>query len=201
MTTCQPTVLELHFVNGQKQTFCHNTSDVASRICLDFSNDLFRNTHFIVEGSQDVTVVTGQFLLGITVIVTPLPESCLAQEQKAQAVAVQMSKASYESKRLACQGLDELSIPILTDVLLASSEHVYFEFLELDRGGPGDRYRIHDLFSEASLSTRNIEGGFSLWNTAHFVSWSHFPKLELEPSVVVSQLKVPNNAVELRILR
>ena len=36
-----------------------------------------------------------------------------------------------------------------------------------------------DTLREQALSCRRLEGGFRIWNTAHIVSWSHYPKLEV----------------------
>ncbi len=180
MNSFQPTGIQLHLITGNKCMFYQESPELVAKICNDMDGRIFSRSSLIIEGKDDVSAFPGNALIGITILTDPLPEFFYERERQSGTVITQISPERYQLRRI--QDLAKLEgerSAILSEIEFISGERLYLEFSEVAVNGFAERKVLHNLFSKPSLSCRRMEGGFTIWNTAHMVSWSHYPKMEV----------------------
>ncbi len=183
MMNSQPTGIQFHLITGRKQMFYQEDAELVARICGDLEGHIFGRANLILNGEDDVTAIPGSAMIGITILTHPLPDSFHERERLTQIVITQISQESFQFKRL--RDLAKVKVgrsPILSEIEFVSGERLFLEFNEVAAGGVEERNVLQQLFARPYLSCRHLDGGFSVWNTAHIVSWSHYPKLGASPS-------------------
>jgi hypothetical protein len=83
---------------------------------------------------------------------------------------------------------------VLSEVEFSNGARLFLEFSEVTALSIDERSTMHHLFTHPSLLCR-VPGGFSVWNTAHMVSWSHYPKLHIPIDSWVAD-SVPKDPME-----
>jgi hypothetical protein len=175
----QPTGIQLHLSTGRKHWFYQENADLVANICSDLDGQIFTRASLIIDGAEDVTAFPGQALIGITILTDPLPETFFERERLARTVVTQISQETFQYRRLQLLSkLEGYRSTLLSELEFTSGERLFLQFSEVAVNGMGERNVLNHLFSRPSLSCRRLEGGFSIWNTSHIVSWSHYPKLE-----------------------
>ncbi|MEQ1823828.1 MAG: hypothetical protein ABL949_15075 [Fimbriimonadaceae bacterium] len=175
-----PTAIQLHLVTGRKQIFYQEEAALVASICADIDGQhIFTRHSLIIEGAEDVLAFPGNALIGITVMTDFLPAAFLERELMLKTVVTQISTEAYHAHRQQevhkTEGIRSL---VYCELEFVTGERLFLEFNEIAQGGKGERNVLQHLFARPSLFCRTQEGGFSAWNTAHIVSWSHYPKLE-----------------------
>jgi hypothetical protein len=184
-----PAVVQLHLVTGRKHLFYQEDKDLVQRICGDLDGLIFSRASLVVDSIDGVTAFPGHSLLGISVLTEPIPSSFLARESLSRTIITQISQEDFEERRLLAKPRREGErMVVLSELEFVSGEHLYLEFSEIALSALGERNALHHLFSNPLLSCRRLEGGFSIWNTAHIVSWSHYPKQEVPTNAWLGEL-------------
>lgn len=175
-----PTAIQLHLVTGGKQMFYQEEAARVASICADIDGQhIFTRNSLIIEGADDVLAFPGNALIGITVMTDFLPAAFLERELMMKTVVTQISADAYHSQRESDLSKTEgLRSSVYCSLEFTTGERLFLEFNEIAQGGMGERNVLQHLFTRPTLFSRTAEGGFSAWNTAHIVSWSHYPKLE-----------------------
>ena len=180
MNEIQPTGIQLHLITGNKPMFYQEDSGLVALICADLDGRVFTRPSLIIESREDVTAFPGHALVGITVLTDPLPASFLEHERLTKAVVSEISPETFKIQRLRnLAKVEGTRGPMLCEIELTSGDRLFLELSEVAENGIDERSSMHHLFSRPSIACRRLEGGFSIWNTAHIVSWSHYPKLEV----------------------
>ncbi len=180
MVNFQPTGIQLHLVTGHKKMFYQERANLVAKICDDLDGRIFTRASLILDGTDDVTAFQGTALLGITILTDPLPESFYQREKLSNVVVTQISQESFQLRRLQyMSNVEGERGPSLSTLEFISGECLFLEFSEIAESGMAQRDSLFHLFTRPTISCRRLEGGFSIWNTAHIVSWSHYPKLEV----------------------
>src|SRR6185503_12232370 len=117
----------------------------------------------------------GHALIGITILTDPIPESYLDREKISKTIVNQISQETFQFRRLQLMAKIEGQRGfLLSELEFASGERLFLESSEIAANAMGERAALNHLFSKPSLSCRRLDFGFSIWNTAHIVSWSHY---------------------------
>jgi hypothetical protein len=179
MKNLQPAGIQLHLITGRKRLFYQEDAEIVSEICNDLDGQIFSRASLVMNSADDTTAFPGPSLIGITVLTDPLPDSFLERERTSKTVVTQISSETFQYKRLQLMSkVEGVRGLILSELEFASGEHLFLEFSEVAKSGLGERNALQHLFARPSLSCRRLDCGFSIWNTSHIVSWSHYPKLE-----------------------
>ncbi len=187
---CQPTGVQLQLVTGRRYMFYQEDPTLATSICNDLDNQIFSRPSLIVDSVEEVTAFPGHALLSITILVEMLPESFFAKERLSKTVTTQITLEEFESRRRQNIAKEEGKRgAVVSELEFVNGERLYLEFSEIAASAMGERNALYHLFSHPSLWCRRLGGGFTIWNTAHIVSWSHHPKLD-----------VPGNAWQAELL-
>jgi hypothetical protein len=180
MDNFQPTGIQLHLVTGRKHMFYQESPSLVETICNDLDGQIFSRASLIIDSQDDSTSFPGQALIGITLLTDPLPESFIERERLSKTVVTQISQETFQYRRLQLMAkVEGVRSALLSELEFSSGERLFLEFSEVAVSGMRERTALHNLFSRPSLSCRRLDCGFSIWNTAHIVSWSHYPKLEV----------------------
>ena len=180
MAHYQPTAIQLHLVTGHKLMFVQEDSALVAAICNDLDGNVFKRASLIVNGEDDVTSVPGSALIGITILTDPLPQSFVDREAVAQTVITQISKETFQFKRLRhMANVEGERSSTFSELEFVSGEHLFLQNSEIAESSMGQRNSLHHLFTRPSLWCRRLDGGFSVWNTAHIVYWSQYPKVDV----------------------
>ncbi|MBI5708061.1 MAG: hypothetical protein HZC36_13855 [Armatimonadetes bacterium] len=175
----QPTGIQLHLITGRKHMFYQDKPELVAAICNDLDGQIFARSSLILDSADDVTAFPGQALIGITIMTDPLPEFFFERERSAKTIITQISQETFQYRRLQIISKVEGRMGvILSELEFASGERLFLEGTAIAASGMSERSALSHLFAGPSLWCRRLEGGFSIWNTAHIVSWSHYPKLE-----------------------
>ncbi len=180
LESIQPTGIQVHLTTGRKHMFYQEDKVLVAKICSDFDANVFSRPSLILDSLEDVTAFPGRAMIGITILTDPLPESFYERERQSKTIISQISSEDFQLRKL--KGLSKtegLRSTILSELEFVSGERLFLEFSEIADTGIAERNILSHLFSKPSLTCRRREGGFSIWNTAHIVSWSHYPKLEV----------------------
>ncbi|HVL39211.1 MAG TPA: hypothetical protein VM328_07455 [Fimbriimonadaceae bacterium] len=176
----QPSGIQLHLITGRKHMFYQGDASLLNNICSDLDGRVFSRTNLILESLQDVTSFPGHALIGITILTDTIPESFYERERLSKTVITQISQETFQFRRLQDLAKEEgQRSALLSELEFVSGERLFLEFSEIAVSGMRERNALNHLFAHPSLSCRRLEGGFSIWNTKHIVSWSHYPKLEV----------------------
>ena len=160
--------------------FYQEDQDLVGKICEGADGQIFSRASLIIESVDGVTSFPGNALIGITILTEPLPHSFLEHEASSKINIRQISQESFLVRRpQAISSIEGARGFTLSEIEFVSGEHLFLEASAVAQSGMRERNTLHHLFSNPSLWCRRLEGGFSIWNTAHIVSWSHFPKLEV----------------------
>jgi len=180
MSNFQPTGIQLHLTTGNKRMFYQEDAELVAKICSDLDGQIFSRANLVIESLEGVTSFPGSALIGITILTDPLPTSFFEREAFSKINVRQISQESFLVKRpqvlSSVEGTRGLT---LSDLEFISGEHIFLEMSAVAVSGMRERDALHHLFSNPSLCCRRLDGGFSIWNTAHIVSWAHYPKLEV----------------------
>lgn len=180
MDNYQAIVIQLHLTTGHERMFYQEDPGLVAKICDDLDRSIFSRASLIIESTEDVAAVPGNALIGITILTDPLPTSFYERERTSQTVVTQISHETFHLRRLQYMSkVQGQRNPILCELEFVSGGHLFLEFSEIGASGMGERNALTHLFTRPSLFCRRLEGGFSIWNTAHIVSWSHYPKMEV----------------------
>jgi hypothetical protein len=204
MANFQPTGIQLHLTTGRKHMFYQEDVELIAKICDNLDGQIFSRASLIIDSVDEVTAFPGHALMGITILIDPLPACIFERERLSKTVVAQISFEAFQSRRL-----DDMSKvegqrgAVLSELEFVSGERLFLESSEIAASAMAERNALHHLFSRPSLSCRRLGCGFSVWNTAHIVSWSHYPKLKVPSDAwrvdSLSEL-VPNGARNVRML-
>lgn len=164
---------------GRKHMFYQDDPSLVQAICEDLNGQIFGRASLIIQSLREVTAFPGHSLVGITILTDPLPESLFERERASKTVITQVSEETFQYRKLQ----EVLRVEGKRGVIFSELEFTSGErlFLEIDgeaMSSMGERNAMHHLFTRPSISCRRLDGGFSIWNTAHIISWSQSPKLE-----------------------
>lgn len=175
-----PTSIQLHLITGRKAMFYLEDAVKASEICEELDGHVFTKGSLIIEGLDTVAAFSGSALVGITVLTSGLPKSFEDREAMMRTVVTQLSEPSFQQRKDFCKDKvqGERSC-VVSELEFVTGEHLYLEFNEIAVGDMGERSVLTNLFTRPSIFCRTLEGGFGVFNTAHIVSWSHHPKLDV----------------------
>ncbi len=174
-----PTGIQLHLTTGRKHWFYQENAALVATILSDLDGHVFTRDSLFINGVDEVSSFPGQALIGITVLTSPLPASFLEQEKLSGTVVTQISLETFQYSRLQLiSKYEDIQSALLSEIEFVSGERLYLEFRESAASTMDESSAMHHLFLRPSLSCRRPEGGFSIWNTAQIVSWSHYPKLD-----------------------
>lgn len=194
---CQPTGVQLQLVTGRRYMFYQEDLTLATSICNDLDNQIFSRPSLIVDSVEEVTAFPGHALLSITILVEELPESFFAKERLSKTVTTQITLEEFESRRRQNIAKEEGKRgAVVSELEFVNGERLYLEFSEIAASAMGERNALHHLFSHPSLWCRRLGGGFTIWNTAHIVSWSHHPKLEVPANAWLAELLPEHSLVD-----
>lgn len=188
MNPIQATSIQIHLTSGRKHMFYQEDAGLVERICDDLDGHVFARNSLIIEASDDITAFPGHAIIGITILTDPLPQSFYERERLSHSIIVQISQESFEFRRL--QDLAKITgtrSSSLCHLEFVSGEHLFLEFSDIAENGLEERFALHNLFTRPSLHSRRPDGGFSIWNTAHIVSWSRYPKVEVPTHSLLAQ--------------
>lgn len=179
MSGTQAAGIQLHLTTGRKHWFYQENAELVATILGDLDGHIFSRNSLVINGEDEVSSFPGSALLGITVLTHSLPGCFLEKEKLSKTVVTQISLETFQSGRLQLIAKYEgIRGKLLSEIEFVSGERLYLEFSEIAVSAMDERSVMHNLFSRPSLSCRRLEGGFSIWNTSHIVSWSHYPKLD-----------------------
>ena len=174
-----PIEIHLHLVSGRTHIYSQNDLNLARKICDAIDGSIFNKPSIIIESDNDMNTFPGTALLGISVYSEPLPDSYLKHELGTNTTVRKISHAQYQESygQIAekSEGQREL---VLSEVEFVNGARIYLEINEIAAFSADERSAMHHLFSHPALICRVI-GGFSIWNIAHIVSWSHYPKMNV----------------------
>lgn len=180
MLSYQPTGIQLHLITGRKHMFYQENPDLVAIICADLDGQIFTRESLIIDSAEDTTAFPGHALIGITILTDPIPDSYLHREQVSKTVVTQISQETFQFRRLQLMAKVEGERGLLLSELeFASGERLFLESSEIAANEMGERAALNHLFAKPSLSCRRLDCGFSIWNTKHIISWSHYPKLDV----------------------
>lgn len=180
METYQSTGIQIHLTTGDKPMFYQELPELVAKICNDLDGRIFTRTSLIIESGEHITTFPGHAMIGITILIDVLPDGFLQREKDSNITISQISEESFHLRRLGYMAkVEGQKGTSLCELQFVSGERLFLEFIEVAVSGMGERTELHHLFAHPSLSCRRLEGGFSIWNTAHIVSWSHYPKIEV----------------------
>lgn len=174
-----PVEIHLHLTSGRKHIFTQSDLGFAKKICDEIDGSIFSKQCLIIEGKDEVAAFPGHAVMGITVYSDPLPDSFLKQEMLAKTTAAQVTHEVYNERHshTISPQEGERSI-VLSEVEFSNGARLFLEFSEVTALSIDERSTMHHLFTHPALLCR-VPGGFSIWNTAQMVSWSHYPKLHI----------------------
>lgn len=180
MDTFHPFGIQVHLLTGRKHMFYQEDPQLVEAIAQNLSGQIFSRPSLIIDGRDGSMSFPGHAIVGITVVSDPLPESFLKREQASNVVVTQISAETFHIQRLRLKAtLEGVQSALLSEIEFVGGERLYLEFCELGVSGLQERSALGHLFSSPSISCRRADNGFSIWNTAHIVSWSNFPKREV----------------------
>jgi hypothetical protein len=202
MTDFQPTGIQLHLITGNRCMFYQEQPELVEKICKDMDGHIFSRASLIIEGKEDVSAFPGSALIGITVLTDPLPEFFYERERLSGTVITQLSPERFQLRRINdLAKVEGERSAVLSQIEFVSGERLYLEFSEVAVSGFAERKALNNLFLNPSLSCRRLEGGFTIWNTAHMVSWSHYPKMEVPMNAWQADSIANTTLVEPRFLK
>ena len=180
MPSSNPTVIQIHLTTGRKHLFYQANSGLIQNICDDLEGQVFKRPSLNIESINHVTTFPGQAMIGITILADPIPDCFYERERLTKAIVTQISAEAFQLRRLKyIAKVEGERGKTISELEFVSGERLYLEFNEVAGNSIDERNLMHHLFSNPSLCCRRLEGGFSIWNTAQIVSWSHYPKLEV----------------------
>ena len=179
MESLNPITIHIHLINGTTRVFRQDNPELIAVICNDLDGKLFTQSTLIIDSMGESITFSGHALMGISILTDQIPNSISMRESMTGSLVTQISKDSFlDLRRQNVPKVQGIRSNILSELVFASGEHIYLESSEIAIGGLGERAEMHHLFTNPSQACRKLGGGFSLWNTAQIVSWSHSPKLE-----------------------
>jgi hypothetical protein len=179
MENLQPITIQLHLTSGLKRVFHQDNPRLIATIFDEFDGRLFTQPTLIIESRDSVTAFSSHSLIGISILTDQVPNSLSLREGRSKTVVTEITQENYlQLRHQNIPKVEGVRSNILSEIVFVSGQHLYLEFSEIAIGGMGERAELHHQFSNPSLACRRLGGGFSLWNTAQIVSWSHSPKLE-----------------------
>ena len=179
MENLQPITIHLHLTSGLKRVFHQDNPRLIATIFDEFDGRLFTQPTLIIESRDSVTAFSSHSLIGISILTDQVPNSLSLREGRSKTVVTEITQENYlQLRHQNIPKVEGIRSNILSEIVFVSGQHLYLEFSEIAIGGMGERAELHHQFSNPSLACRRLGGGFSLWNTAQIVSWSHSPKLE-----------------------
>ncbi len=174
-----PIEIHLHLTSGRKHIFTQSDLGFAKKICDDINLSIFKEQSLIIEGKDEVYAFSGHSLIGITVYTNPLPDSFLKQEMSMRSSITQMTHETYRERHEKFISTQEGQRSlVLSEVEFCNGARLFLEFNEITAISIDERSTMHHLFTHPALMCR-VEGGFSIWNTSHMCSWTHYPKLHV----------------------
>lgn len=179
MESLKPLTIHIHLVTGVTRVFRQENPEFIAVICNDLDGKLFSQSTLIIDSADEAIAFSGQALMGVSILTDQIPNSISMRETMSRTRVTQITKENFiELRGQKIPKVEGIRSNILSEIVLTSGQHIYLESSEIAIGGMGERAEMHHLFANPSLACRKLGGGFTIWNTAHIVSWSHSPKLE-----------------------
>jgi hypothetical protein len=172
--------------------FFQQDATLVADIFRDLDAQLFGRASLIIEGIDDIMAFPGSALIGISVIANQIPPAFIAHEVRSQTVVTQISDESFHYRRL--KGVPKIEGQrgdILSEIEFVSGERLYLEFSEVAATAIEERAFLNNQFARTAIACRRPDGGVSIWNTSHIVSWSHYPKLHVPTNAWDAELLDP----------
>lgn len=194
-TRVHPIEIHLHLTSGRKHIFTQSDLAFAGKICDDIDGDIFSKQCLIIESKEEVVAFPGHALMGVTIFTDPLPDSFLKQELLTKTTATQVTQDVFQDRHahVIAKREGQRSV-VLSEVEFANGARLFLEFDQVAAIAIDERSTMHHLFLYPALMCRTA-GGYSIWNTAHMVSWSHYPKLHIPVNSWVAEA-APKDPIE-----
>ena len=174
------TEIHLHLTSGQKRAFYQENVSLIKTIFDDLHFHIFARTSQIIVGNNEAYAFPGTALIGISFQTTLFPGSFIDRETVTGTVIRQIEKESFLRKRSMAFSFQEGAMnSIISEVEFSTGKRIYLEASEIIESPIDTRSNMHHLFKNPCLFCRRLQGGFSIWNTAQIVSWTHYPALNL----------------------
>ncbi|MEQ1934903.1 MAG: hypothetical protein ABL962_13670 [Fimbriimonadaceae bacterium] len=177
-----PTSIQLHLITRRKPIYYQDDARLVAKIFEELDGHIFTGS-LLIDGDNDVNAIAAQSLIGVTIKSEVLPKSLTDRVATMRAVTTQITWEDFQRRReTPMEKVVGERCCVLSELEFVTGELLFLEFNEVALGAMGERSVLQHLFSRPSLFCRTLEGGYSVWNTAHIVSWSHYPKLDTPPS-------------------
>ena len=174
------TEIHLHLTSGYKRAFYQDNISLIKNIFDDLDFQIFARASQIIVGREEAFAFPGTALIGISFQTTLFPDSFVERERLTGTVIRQIEKESFLEKRSKpIEVKDGIRHSIISEIEFSTGKRIYLEASELVQSRLEARLNMHHLFTSPCIYCRRFEGGFSIWNTAHIVSWTHYPSLEV----------------------
>lgn len=173
--------LHLHLSNGRTHEWQQNDPQLAQSIIGQLTPKVFAQPSLILYGESCVTAYPGAALIGVSVIMAELPEELLhliGTPASNSSSFWEITEDEYSAKQRVVQPITEGEpFLMLSEIELSSGRRLYIEnHVEAAVSASQERQILHHIFAHPTLACRRLDGGLSLWNRAHFVSFSFCPK-------------------------
>lgn len=173
--------LHLHLSNGHTHEFIQDNQELAAQVIGQITPKVFTQPSLILSGESEVVAYPGSALLGLSVLMEEIPDELF------QLVGIpsgnvssfwEITEDEYQAKRRVVQPIVE-GEPFLmvSEIELSSGQRLWIEnHVTHAISAMQERQVLHNIFAQPILACRRPDGGISLWNRAHFVSFSFCPK-------------------------
>lgn len=176
--------LHLHLVNGNTRKFAQNDPEAVEQILGQMNQTIFSQPTLVVHGHHVATTYRTSALIGISLLMDPLPESLLRLTHKLRhgvGEIQEISEAQYNAR------LHEMKSTVagqpavrLNEIEFVSGHRIWLEVsIESAVNDMQERQLVKHAFEGPTLVSRRIDSGVSIWNRAQMVSYSFTPKPEV----------------------
>lgn len=183
--TSQPLLeLHLHLVNGSTHKFMQHNPQVVEQILPQLNPRIFTQPTLVLFGQNTVNTYPSSALIGISLIMEPLPESLLRLTRDPALGVVDMQElavADYQAKKRVAQPIVAGQPAVsLHEIEFVSGHRLWVEVsIQAAANKMEERQLVKHAFEGPNLVCRRLGGGLSIWNRAQMVSYSFSPKPEV----------------------
>lgn len=173
--------LHLHLANGRTHKWVQNDEELAAQIIAQITPKIFAQPSLVLHDESSVTAYPGTALLGLSVLMEEIPETLLqliGSPSTHSAGMWAITEDEYAAKQRAVQPIiDGEPFLMLIEIELSNGQRIWIEN-HLKKAVPAMQQRqiLHQIFEKPTFACRRLDGGLSVWNRAHFVSFSLRPK-------------------------
>ena len=179
--------IQLHLANGRTHRFAQNDSELAQRVLDQVEVNVFSRETLVIYGEQVVHAYSGQAVVGISLIMDPLPDTLFHFVELPAGHADRIVEITEEEYQVGCQYAKPLveGLPgaVFHEAEMISGQRFWTaSHVAQAVSGWNERSIVHHAFSGPVLGYLRRGGGVTLWNRAQLASYTFSPK----PDVPVS---------------